>query len=159
MSHIQPVFHATADRVTTCRPSWSHSPQLVSSLMSLQSGLLSHRYSIRIHVPSPHLCSSGMQGLMLGVTKRDAEGKKEGGVRCWRIKYMQAKPTVRPTHYNTPITRASVTLRHVGKTTTRFLSGVNPGLKLQQNLTDRQTDRHIDYAKQMKLVRQNLDTV
>lgn len=53
--------------------------------MSLQSGRLSHRYSIRIHVPSPHLCSSGMQGLMLGVTVRNAEGRGEG------VTDMQAK--------------------------------------------------------------------
>lgn len=57
--------------------------------MSLQSCRLSHRYSIRIHVPSPHLCSSGMQGLTLGVTIRDAEGKQgegdvEGSKTCKR---------------------------------------------------------------------------
>lgn len=44
--------------------------------MSLQSGLLSHRYSIRMHVPSPHLCSSAMQALTTGVTERWGGGVK-----------------------------------------------------------------------------------
>ena len=75
--------------------SWGHSPQLISSLMSLQSALLSHRYSIRIHAPSPHLCSSGMQGLMPGATKRDADGGGwgrcvEGSKTCKpRLQYSQ----------------------------------------------------------------------
>lgn len=48
-----------------------NSPQLASSLMSLQSGLLSHRYSIRMQVPSPHLCSSAMQARIMGLTARE----------------------------------------------------------------------------------------
>lgn len=51
-----------------------HSPQLVSSLISGQSGLLSHRYSMRIHVPSPHLCSSCMQSRTSGTTGGDGQG-------------------------------------------------------------------------------------
>lgn len=39
--------------------------------MSLQSGLLSHRYSIRMQVPSPHLCSSAMQARIMGLTERE----------------------------------------------------------------------------------------
>lgn len=65
-----------------------HSPQLVSSLISGQSGLLSHRYSMRIHVPSPHLCSSGMQGLTSGLTGRDGEGQWGGWATCTpRLRY------------------------------------------------------------------------
>lgn len=75
-SMLQPTMLRPADQ-----SSWSHSPQFVSSLMSRQSGLLSHRYSIRIHVPSPHLCSSGMQGLMEGVTKR-CRWRRRGGEVC-----------------------------------------------------------------------------
>lgn len=75
-----------------------NSPQLASSLISLQSGLLSHTYSIRIHVPSPHLCSSGMQGLSMGLTKRDAEGR-DGG--CWSITDVQSKATLQAMHYTT----------------------------------------------------------
>ena len=43
-----------------------HSPHCSSSLMSLQSGLLSHRYSRRMHSPLRHSCSSAVQGLGLG---------------------------------------------------------------------------------------------
>lgn len=48
-----------------------NSPQLASSLMSLQSGLLSHRYSSRMQLPSPHLCSSAMQTRIMGLTARE----------------------------------------------------------------------------------------
>lgn len=70
--------------------------------MSLQSGLLSHRYSIRIQVPSPHLCSSTMQGLMLEVTGGDAGGKGRGGVK---VKDMQANTTGQPINYDSDLVK------------------------------------------------------
>lgn len=47
-----------------------NSPQSSSSLMSLQSGLLSHRYSRGMHPPSRHVCSSFMHGRRSGTTER-----------------------------------------------------------------------------------------
>lgn len=103
----------------------SHSPQLVSSLMSLQSGLLSHRYSIRMHVPSPHLCSSDMQGLMTGVTKRERGG---GAV----LNDMQAKATVRPGHstptrsdHSTNKTKCGEKLQYPGATAGRHVTSAS----------------------------------
>lgn len=90
--HTQPC---RCERVTAGARS-ANSPQLVSSLMSLQSALLSHRYSIRMHVPSPHLCSSAMHALTLGVTG-GGEGKGGG------IKRMQVNASATARHSDTRV--------------------------------------------------------